>query len=273
MFPLPIELQREIVESAIRTNHKDRVVKLNLSLVAHHFHFWVDRVFYESVEIKSSKQVDQFLSLVHSKPTGFFATTVKALSLDDPESVEMDGVLAACTGVQTFRCLTYGRSVHSTRLSGLALRRLCIDTGFAEILNSTVEPAWFSTLTHLDLGFPELLLDRQSASMLRRLPCLTNLALHHWMGRPLADAVYTDCPNLRVLVIFAGDTERDSAEYGDAPHVVLVGVDLQEDWDAGLFPGLSDFWFRAEIVVAARQARVEAQTSLQSEGLEISRVR
>ncbi len=37
---LPPELQREIIELAVRSGHKDVQLKLKLSLVAHHVHFW-----------------------------------------------------------------------------------------------------------------------------------------------------------------------------------------------------------------------------------------
>ncbi|KAJ7150250.1 hypothetical protein C8R46DRAFT_499994 [Mycena filopes] len=264
MPSLPIELQREIVEIAIRANHKDRAVKLNLSLVAHHFHFWVDRVFYESVEIRNSEQRAQFLALVDSKAAGFFTTTVKALSIYAPEEdFQVDRLVVACSGMQAFGFFAIGRSSRTPPLSGLSLRRLAIDTGFAEIINSAVEPAWCSTLTHLDVGFPWLLFDRQ---MLRRLPCLTNIALHSSStDRPLADTLYTDYPNLRVLVIFTPDEEQDAAEYRDASHVVLVNElnDLEQEWDTGLF---SDFWSRAENIVAGRRkSRVETQLGSQAQ--------
>ncbi|KAJ7150209.1 hypothetical protein C8R46DRAFT_1124261 [Mycena filopes] len=255
MPPLPIELQREIVEIAIRNNHKDRAVKLTLSLVAHHVHFWVNRIFYELVEIKSSKHVDQFLDLVDSKPAGFSGKGVKRLSIwCAQEDLELDRLLAACPGIQAFACLTLGRALPPLPLSGLSLRRLSIDTGFAEMLNSAVQPTWCSTLTHLDLGFPGLLFERQ---MVRRLPCLTNIALHSSStDRPLADALYSDCADLRVLVILTSDEEQEAVKYRDAPHVVLAN-DLEEEWDMGLF---SDLWIRAESIVAVRKARTKVQS-------------
>ncbi|KAJ7719203.1 hypothetical protein B0H16DRAFT_1607271 [Mycena metata] len=64
MACLPPELQREILEIAIRINSRDAAVKLHLSLVAHRFHSWVDQVFYESVTIGSSQSADKFLKLV-----------------------------------------------------------------------------------------------------------------------------------------------------------------------------------------------------------------
>ncbi|KAJ7150306.1 hypothetical protein C8R46DRAFT_1305945, partial [Mycena filopes] len=252
---LPIELQREIVEIAIRTNPKDRAVKLNLSLVAHHFQFWVDRVFYESVSIFNSKQLDQFLNLVHVKPAGFFATIVKVLSLhfhfrDISADARMARVLDVCPGVQALQCFSVG----SPCISGLPLRRLYTDMSVVELLNSTVEPTWCLTLTHLDLGSPNVLFDLQLAQMLGRLPCLTHIALHaSSTTRSLIDVVCTSCLNLRVLVIFAPEEELDTVEYRDASHVVLIDDTLEEEWDAGLFSHLPDFWIRDENVVAARK--------------------
>ncbi|KAJ7150287.1 hypothetical protein C8R46DRAFT_1124513 [Mycena filopes] len=258
MPSLPIELQRQIVVTTIRTNHKDRVVKLNLSLVAHHFHSWVERVFYESVGIDNSEQMDQFLNLMELKPAGFFATTVEALRI--PYFTEMDRVLAACSGLALMVGFPLPRV---PQVNSLSLRRLCVDT--AEILdnNSTVQPTWCSTLTHLDLGFVHVEFNLQSAEMLGRLPCLTNVALNAvWTDRPLVDAVCASCPNLRVLVIFTMDEEHDAEEYRDVSRVVLCNATtFDEDWDAGLFSGLPDFWIRAENVVAGRQARTQAQSS------------
>ncbi|KAJ7150319.1 hypothetical protein C8R46DRAFT_501192 [Mycena filopes] len=256
MPSLPIELQQEIIEIAIRTSRKDRALKLNLSLVAPHIQLWVDRVFYESVTISNSMQVDQFIELVHVKPAGFFATTVKMLDLHPRlTDIQTDRVLGVCSGVQALHCVTIERSESLPpphHLSSLPLRRLSTDVDLAEILYSAVEPVWCSTLTHLDLSFPWL--RSFGREMLRRLPCLTNVALHSWSAdRPLADAICNDCPNLRVLVIFVPEEELDTVEYRDAAHVVLVDDTLEEEWDTGLFSSLPDFWIRAENIVAARK--------------------
>ncbi|KAJ7157075.1 hypothetical protein C8R46DRAFT_419017 [Mycena filopes] len=265
---LPIELQREIFEMAIRNSYKDAAMKLNLSLVAHHVHLWVDQVFYESVAITSPADMDQFPKLVDSKPAGFFTTAVKAVRLHYISDLEMDKILAICTGTQVFACLLLPSplSPHLSSLplrrrwglSSLPLRRLSIDLSLAEILDtgSTAEPAWCSTLTHLDLGFARLPFDMQMAQMLSRLPCLTNFALPtSSTTRALADAVCTGCPNLRVLVIFVAGDEEDgdvAVEYRDASKVVLVKADIVEEWDGSL-RGLPDFWNDAEAVVAGRK--------------------
>ncbi|KAJ7147962.1 hypothetical protein C8R46DRAFT_1359409 [Mycena filopes] len=252
---LPIELQREIFEIAIRTSYKDAAVKLNLSLVAHHVHLWVDQVFYESVAISGPVEVDRFLKLVDSKPAGFFTTAVKAVRLHYISDLAMDKLLAICTGAQVFTCLLVLPSPPSPHFSSLPLRRLSIDMSLAEIM-STAGPAWCSTLTHLDLGFARLPLNMQMVQMLSRLPCLTNFALHtSSTNRPLADAVCTSCLTLRVLVIFVAGDEEDgdvAVEYRDASKVVLVKADIVEEWDISL-RGLPDFWTQAESVVVGRK--------------------
>ncbi|KAJ7150181.1 hypothetical protein C8R46DRAFT_498307 [Mycena filopes] len=253
---LPIELQREIFEMAIRTSYKDAVVKLNLSLVAHHVHFWVDQVFYESVEISNSAEVAPFFKLVNSKPAGFFTTAVKALSLYYISEPDLDRVLAICPRIQLLSCALL--LPLPPRLNSLPLRRLCLDMpkSLAEIMNtgSAAEPAWCSTLTHLDLGFTRLPFDMQMVPMLSRLPGLTNFALHTLLtNRPLANAVCTSCPNLRVLVLYSmGDDEHAAVEYRDAPKVVVVNADFLQEWDTSV-QGLPDFWTEAESVVAGRK--------------------
>ncbi|KAJ7123363.1 hypothetical protein C8R46DRAFT_87092 [Mycena filopes] len=124
-------------------------------------------------------QVDQFINLVHVKPAGFFATTVKMLRLHHRlTDIQTDRVLGVCSGVQALHCITLKPSqslLPPRHLSSLPLRRLSTDVNLAEILNSAVEPAWCSTLTHLDLSFPWLWSIDRLYPLLRRLPCLTNM--------------------------------------------------------------------------------------------------
>ncbi|KAJ7750312.1 hypothetical protein B0H16DRAFT_1550260 [Mycena metata] len=143
MPSLPPELQREIVETAVRMHHEDAAVKLKLSLVAHHFHFWVDRVFYESVTITSTRGADKFLKLLDLKPAGFFAAAVKALNiwgLDDTQTIK---VLTTCSGVQILSYENYSNDfVPRAQITQLTLRRLSTLTRvFASSMTSPIAPA------------------------------------------------------------------------------------------------------------------------------------
>ncbi|KAJ7750313.1 hypothetical protein B0H16DRAFT_1887915 [Mycena metata] len=265
MPSLPLELEREIVEIAIRTNHKDATVKLNLSSVAHRFHLWVDEIFYESLTIDARKTSASSLRLFPTlKPAGFFATTVKALSLLLLSDDQMAGILAVCTGVQELAIYTIGPCQLSI-FARLPLRRLCITTFVpAPAPSSPIAsaPTWFSTLTHLDLGHvgPPDAKKALSSDIPTRLPRLTHLALDVSTGTPAAakrSCARSGCPGLQVLVLFAERKDIRAPKYQKLyafDHRIVLREHVLnniEDWEAPLL-GVSDFWTHAESIVAER---------------------
>ncbi|KAJ7750273.1 hypothetical protein B0H16DRAFT_1550140 [Mycena metata] len=264
--PLPSELEREIVEAVVRANYKNATVKLNLSLVAQRFHFWVDQVFYESVTIANHQEASKFLKLVDMKPAGFFATFVKALTIyNDSTNSETpaSAILAVCTGVQLLKCWLWEVSILPAHLDQLLLRRLSMPLNLVVKSINTTEPAWLLTLTHLDVAVDVHEEDPDASSLadiLRRLPRLTNLALHFWADRlHHAAATCTSFPRLRVLVIFT--QIEDLAEHGALdPRIVLVpytAAEHAETVQAARW-GLPDFWTRAESIVDERRVGLGA---------------
>ncbi|KAJ7044920.1 hypothetical protein C8F04DRAFT_1067011 [Mycena alexandri] len=269
MPSLPLELQREIVEIAIRNNYKNRAVKSNLRLVAHRVHFWVDQILYESVRVINGQDTVNFLNAIDSKPVGFFATAVKMLDLHYVTTDTIIArILAACGGVRTLAF--WSRVGKAPPLDRLPLRRLTMPLELVSMsIHATTEPIWLSSLTHLDIGFASPKLpDMALTDILRRLPHLTHLALDLSAADPVcAASICTDCPCLRILVIFTSQFE-DAACYQDAysfdPRIVTVKQpsDLKnaKDWEAARL-GLPDFWTRAENVVNGRRARAAAQST------------
>ncbi|KAJ7044930.1 hypothetical protein C8F04DRAFT_1067049 [Mycena alexandri] len=259
---LPPELEREIVETAVRTNHKDAVVKLNLSLVAHHFHFWVDQVFYESVTIHGGN-ADKFLTLVDLKPAGFFATVVKVLSVRNVNDSQTVRVLAACPGIQVLVLWLFASSrLPLSALDLFPLRRLATLLEFiANILTTTIQPNWVSTLTHLDLHYrPTIDASLNLTGILRQFPRLSNFALlFFWAEVSVLAAICADFPGLRVFVITTPRAKFGEYSFLD-PRIVLVEYTSMEGgkrWEVAPL-GLPDIWTHAESVVDERLARLGA---------------
>ncbi|KAF7347342.1 hypothetical protein MVEN_01489900 [Mycena venus] len=252
---LPPELQCEIFEIAVRSNRKNAALKLSLSLVAQHVHFWIDRVFYQSVTIRSRSNADKFLKLVDLKPPGFFATTVKTLLFTThPSELQRISILSACTGVQSLAVWnTILRSETLLQISQLSLRRLCISIKYVPAI---LAASTRSRITHLDLAF-QLETPEYLVGDLRQLPCLTHVAMDIDASPSIAKAVCESCPNLQVLLILdykpPAAAAIDSYSFDSRIVVEESPSDLVEDWEAAPY-GFPDMWTHAERVVADRKA-------------------
>ncbi|KAJ7110363.1 hypothetical protein C8R43DRAFT_165615 [Mycena crocata] len=262
MSVLPPELEREIFEAAARSDLKNAPLKLNLSLVARRFHFWVDLVFYELVKITSESNADKFLNLITLKPPGFFANAVKALCLVyriKPEQAH--AIISACTGVQQLACW-----VNQTNApQHLPLRYLSIE--FRHFLNILPTSAWLSSLTHLHLVFwafqpgveNEQLARLNLSRALPALPRLTHLANHSRMANPTyAKAVCASCPALEIFIIVNNTmsenaTVSDSYSFDDRIAVIDLHevAEVADDWEDAYF-GRASMWNRAEDIIRER---------------------
>ncbi|KAJ7361141.1 hypothetical protein DFH08DRAFT_951753 [Mycena albidolilacea] len=238
MSNLPPELQREIIELAVRANHEDAGLRLTLRLVAYHVHFWVDSVFYELVMISDAAITKKFLKLVASKPLSYFATVIKTLLISDliPTS-------------QGARILLLDLS---SGCSQLPLQRLSMNfRNVAYLLTARAPPAWAVTLTHLLFFSCD---DAQAADLklLHRLPRLTHVALYGLNADPLHDKVLCDsCPNLRVLALRPDYRSAPVIKELDTRIVIAPRIPDIKDWEAAHF-GLSDLWTDCESVLGRR---------------------
>ncbi|KAF7337686.1 hypothetical protein MSAN_02242100 [Mycena sanguinolenta] len=269
---LPLELQREIFEIAvISSQSQDAALKLNLSLVAHRVHFWVDRVFYEVVTISGQKSADGFLKLVDLKPPGFFADVVKTLLLFDPAGkvpspFPAARILSVCGRVQSLAWWSGEMTPLALSSAGqFPLRRL--STHIENLANIIALPApsgWLSAITHLTLILgvfrgsraPEL-------KILKHLPRLTHVALFAVQADPSHVHLVSDsCPHLQVLVMTpVGHSVRTALteQFADSRVVVVMPFTSKplEDWEAAHF-GLPDMWTRAHDVLAERKSLLAA---------------
>jgi len=264
---LPLELQREIFETAIRSNHRNAVLKLNLSLVAHYVHFWVDSVFYELVTICGGPSANRSLKLVDLKPRGFFATAVNTLLLSNTTDVQALATLSVCTGVQFLAVWNHSVLQRDSLLqvSQLSLRRL--STAFENIINIVTvaaPPTWLENLTHLRSYF-YLQATASDLGHLHQFPCLTHVALYVFeTNLSHAKTVCSSCPDLQVLAIITGDgtPPDDTIEaYSFDPRIVVKPSPPEsiKDWEAAYF-GLPDMWTSADRVLAEWKALVGLQS-------------
>ncbi|KAJ7095448.1 hypothetical protein B0H15DRAFT_946839 [Mycena belliarum] len=262
MPDLPPELEREIFELALKSNH-NAASKLALSLVARRVQCWVDLAFYEMVTILHESHAAKFVDLIESnlKPPGFFVA-VKILCL--PYSVTAEqacAILSVCTEVQLLACwVDYNDALELPPLVGrLPLRRLSVE--FRHFLKIPLVPsAWFSDLTHLDLVLWDYAddLPQMDLSALSRLPRVTHVAMQAFRTGPEhAAVVCASCPNLRVLVMITyqdhDDTDPTPDYLFDPRIVVQEGPSLiTRDWEAPYFDW-PDMWSQAEDVLEERR--------------------
>ncbi|KAF7337722.1 hypothetical protein MSAN_02245800 [Mycena sanguinolenta] len=265
MSDIPTELQREIFELAVRSNHKDAALKLKLSLVAHHVHFWVDTVFYETVTILRDASGTKFLKLIDSKAPGFFGPVVKALLMMDVGALSCARILSSCTGVQSFAWWVMEDPTPAlSAVSQLALQRLVLEfRHFISFAAALPPPIWLATLTHLETGIVDDV-KRSDADLeqLRLFPHLTHVSLYApKRSDSYAQMVVDNCPNLHILVMILGNHAAASgtaASRVDSRVVVRIVPpdstegDIIDDWEAAHL-GLPNPWTHAEDILNERK--------------------
>ncbi|KAJ6520386.1 hypothetical protein C8R45DRAFT_59175 [Mycena sanguinolenta] len=255
MSDLPVELQREIFELAVRSNHKDAALKLNLSLVAHHVHCWVDTVFYETVTILSHASGTKFVKIIDSKPPGFFGRVVKSLLMMSVRASSCARILSTCTGIQSLAWWV-GEDptlALSVTVSQLPLQRLVLASKYLTFFTAALPPPiWLATLTHLETGVSS----DADLKELRLFPRLTHVALYGPQDH-CAQMVVDNCPSLRILVIIPGRHAPAAASAVSLvdPRIVIEpdSDEFVDDWEAAQF-GLPNLWTRVEGVLMERLA-------------------
>ncbi|KAJ6520398.1 hypothetical protein C8R45DRAFT_955003 [Mycena sanguinolenta] len=262
MSSLPPELQREIFECAVRLNHKNAAVKLNLSLVARHVHLWVDHAFYELVTIEGLTSAEKFLKLVDCKPPDFFAPVVKTLlvcGLRIISASQAARILSACAGVQALYWWTEDTlpPLVLSAIRQLPLRRLVVTfRNLGHIIPAPTPPTWLTSLTHLDSLSSNV--NASDLDHLSQLPRLTHVALYLPSGDPQqvgpsrAKAVCANCPALRLLLVFG--SKISSRPYAFDSRIVMsqMPTNTVRDWEAPYF-GAHDMWTRGEKILSTRR--------------------
>ncbi|KAF7352657.1 hypothetical protein MVEN_01231500 [Mycena venus] len=255
---LPMELEREIFELAFEANDRDLSLKQTLCLVSRRVQSWIDRIFYELVSLATDRRARKFLTLIqsNSKPTGFFAASVKYLCLGySVNSGTACGILAACSQIQS---LAYWVGNNSPELpllvSRLPLRRLSTEVDhFSRIPLS--RSTWLSNLTHLEL----VAWSNFSASKLvglAHLPCLTHVCLNsEFMVAEHVAMVCSSCPRLQVLIPLNASLSPPIPQSARDRRIVVQTrareVQAIREWEASYFSRPS-VWSRAEATMKER---------------------
>ncbi|KAF7346381.1 hypothetical protein MSAN_01866000 [Mycena sanguinolenta] len=263
MPTIPLELEREIFEIAIRDNRDDTDLKLNLSLVTRRVQYWVDLIQYELITITDRAEAHKFFELVNRKSQDFFAHAVKALCIThDVSADDASRILSVCTNVQQLACwVVWEESLDlPQRLSSLPLKQLSIEVGhFLNILLS--QSALFLNLTHLDLiwwpSSPHIPLK------LGELQKLTHVCISG-AGRSGAESVCSSCASLQVLVVIPRwpTDENAEEEYAFDSRIVVAPSDITygdpvEIWEDVVFRRPENMWAYAENVVLSRRQNLD----------------
>lgn len=312
VFPfsrLPHELQREIIVAAYRNVPGSA---LKLITVAHKVNDWIQPYIYRIVTL-GREDSDLFLRTMDMKPPEFFAAHVKHLCLSISVTAQKAiRILSVCTGVVELALwVNFGgpRSLFApgaepnhnptppafpspansssepvanpgVYLAALALRRLSIEhkhiVSFFAAPRS-VRPAWYSTLTHLEVVFWERVLAPDIPGI-GELTSLTHLSLglrhasvhekSEWV-----EVIVKSCAKLEVLIPMAN--EDDELE---EPFLVLercwvvplhYPASVIANWEASYW-GLPDNYTRAydEIRLKKESGGVEGSSSVRVLGLD-----
>ncbi|KAF5386456.1 hypothetical protein D9757_005926 [Collybiopsis confluens] len=262
---LPVELQRSILEVTARMDLK---TALNLSLVCHQLHEWIQPLIYEMVTLGRG-DVALFLRTMAMFPADFFVRYVKRLCLTvSVRPHDARTILQTCTGVSNLACWVDFMGISPASpfrhlFYPLPLRRLSIEVGHFRQLGFS-ECVWTGSLTCLDIVFwdqgPLVL------SELRFLPSLARLSLYlsqSDVDEPSLLSILSATPTLQILVLVVEEDDLDRFEHTtriDPRIVCMPHPPTVPDWEAP-HRGLPDLWSHAEeIVDERRRAANQMQT-------------
>ncbi|KAJ7045018.1 hypothetical protein C8F04DRAFT_1067428 [Mycena alexandri] len=238
---LPIELQREIFELAVRANHKNAELKLNLSLVAPHVSLCqTSWIFFHDCE-----------------KSGHRTTAAGRTSSWHTDCVPWSRVACVVGTIYWGQIPDFPHLVNRLPLRRLSVKYFHLATSIA----FDPRPTWLCSLTHLDMAFVKPLMfiadGPKLVDTLKHLHRLTHLALHFLLHPSTVSAVSANCLGLQILVIiFDWSIPASAAKRYSFDHRIVVANRLSssssDDWEAAHF-GLSNVWTRAESVVAERR--------------------
>ncbi|KAJ7128812.1 hypothetical protein C8R43DRAFT_1027226 [Mycena crocata] len=265
----PPELEREIFEIAAREHLPGISVLL---LVAHRVRIWIEPILYETLmfcyplgaglPVISSKGI---LQLLDSRPASFFHDSVRQLLCADPTQLELETILAKCSGAHNIYIPGSSRLTFLSLLKQMAPRRLHVTSLFHLFLPVLVDYSLplFARLTHLDLSHWDFLPESPNPAAL---PCLTHLAVQGptASGHTAIERALADCPHLRVLLVIrlnatAVNHELSAHFAHDLRFVQMLVPDPIADWKSGAMGG-EDCWSKADAIVRERKlSRITSQ--------------
>ncbi|KAJ7109567.1 hypothetical protein C8R43DRAFT_181074 [Mycena crocata] len=254
--PLPVELEREILELAARSQPTSIPT---LMLVAHYVKTWVEPLLYRTLfifhrAVRGYPCVSEktFQSVVKEKPASFLNDSVRHLFLSDMSDQDMAWLFTTCSQVENVFVVGRFDGKHPLASAAPLLKQLqcCLGPG----MNFTHRS--FSHLSHFwhygNVGNPSIWTD------LVLIPNLTHLAFNDSDFIPLFRGFLDTCESLLVLVYMEfgrmspQPRELDVEVAKDHRFVSLDMPNYREDWLRGANTGF-DFWSKADDFVARRK--------------------
>ncbi|KAJ7108784.1 hypothetical protein C8R44DRAFT_884814 [Mycena epipterygia] len=277
MLELPIELEREIFETAARTWRTDLPFFVSLMLVARRVHTWVEPIIYE-ISILRRQSLGRFLNLIGSKPAYFFLNVKAVCLVYATELSKAHRVLSACSDIRRLACwIDFVRKPQLPALIAvLPLRRLSIEFHhFVWLLQHYPSARWMENLTHLEFihwvpPFETPPPPPPPFPSLASFPCLTHVALR-WDGSFSPGGITTTlatCKYLQVLVIQCSSDEvvavtSCTVEVARDRRMIVQSYAhsmMAQDWDWAYPGGLVDNWTWAEEEIAKRAVDMPASS-------------
>ncbi|KAJ7865831.1 hypothetical protein B0H13DRAFT_2352821 [Mycena leptocephala] len=261
---LPLELERRIFEiCAISRPASIR----RLMLVASRVKEWVEHILYHTVAVTHSLPMEGYpvfafrrlLCALRSKPVSFFPNLVRNLVLHAVPPYALKAILSACVGVENLSITDAAKSDILALLPQLQPKRLHAD--LRPLFELPPSHSFFQQITHLELQVqgPGTQEEMSIFSRLKLIPQLSHLSFSSNALIPLCGRFLQSCKILRVLVflnvgILSSLYPQTEAELARDPRFVAMGrAYFLKDWQMGAYTGM-DYWTRAEIFIAKRQA-------------------
>ncbi|KAJ6533308.1 hypothetical protein DFH09DRAFT_1325811 [Mycena vulgaris] len=271
---LPPELERQIFEIAALSRP---VTIPRPMLVAWRVNTWVEPLLYRIVFLTDTEGLPHFtfeniLRLIREKPAGFMQKSVRHLYLWLQHKADMAVILPACTDVVSLFLVPGGGEFYAALGDMRNVRRLAIEIG--DLLmrqHFGFTHPFFHTITHLE-AFDDEKLPSSSWAGLTLAPYLTHFAFRNESETFLdiaADTTLLAWPRLHCLVLLSNLTGITAAgrmtceRLANDPRFVAISlVDFAGDWLCGARLG-HDYWVRAEVFVADKQAEKVASSEYQ----------
>jgi hypothetical protein len=187
------------------------------------------------------------------KPAVFFARTVKCLHIGNLDELELISLFTTCSGVTELGWWLSKLTPNVIlALANLPLQRLSIDNSFDVLFPGLQSAPFFSTLTHLDIAFPQHVWTHKLPP-LHLFPALTHVCTSHVQRPPQnwCTDIVKACRHLKVLLIISDDFYYDHISlrsHNTDPHIVALPQSTG-DWTARW---VHDSWPLAEDIVQER---------------------
>ncbi|KAJ7150712.1 hypothetical protein C8R46DRAFT_1123963 [Mycena filopes] len=269
---LPVELEREVFETAALTNTSSIPTLL---LVAQRVRVWLEPMLYRIIKVDKSAMAAVLQNAAKTKPPSFFRDAVRhiCLAFDDARSLQaVEEFLPLCTGLVTFTVFpplyVDILPILLPILPKMQVKRLSAHLGV--LFQDTPQGlhlthAAFTSVTHLHLF--DIISPYTGSDIyanIPTLPALTHLCLINKASPSQVGELLRDCRSLELLLVaIRGDAFHYAgiSPITDIRFVVttaMTGKDYRSEWEAGAM-GFPDFWSRAvDFVERRRNGAVKA---------------